>query len=187
MRRSERKWNAAVAEHEVVVREFLEVCRQCPTSEWHSSPAPNKWSTSAVALHICSAYEFGRNAMNGGPAMRMRVSKPYAWFLRTIVLPVILATKRFPPATAPREVRPNADETNQLTADAAATRLQRAADQAVAAFRDAGRTGKSPLMRHAYFGPLDPYTALRLLSAHTRHHTRSLAAKRSAGVSANQT
>lgn len=106
--------------------------------------------------------------------MRLRVSKRYAWFLRTFVLPLILATKRFPPATAPREVRPNADEAEKLTADAAAIRLRRAADNAVTAFRGAGGKGTSPLMNHAYFGPLDPYTALRLLSAHTRHHTRAL-------------
>jgi hypothetical protein len=27
---------------------------------------------------------------------------------------------------------------------------------------------------HAYFGPLTPRAALRMLSAHTRHHARTL-------------
>lgn len=174
MRRSERKWEAAVAEHELVVRGFLSVCGKCATADWHRPPAPNKWSTAAVALHICNAYEVAGNSVTGGPGMQLRVSRPYAWFLRTAVLPFILATKRFPRATAPREVRPNAEEAEQLTPEAASIRLRRAADSAVRAFRDAGRNPASPRMNHAYFGAINAYTALRLLSAHTRHHTRAL-------------
>lgn len=29
-------------------------------------------------------------------------------------------------------------------------------------------------VRHAVFGPLTPYQALRMLSAHTRHHTEGM-------------
>lgn len=34
MMRSERRWNAALAEHESVVRDFLEVCERCTSSDW---------------------------------------------------------------------------------------------------------------------------------------------------------
>jgi hypothetical protein len=107
--------------------------------------------------------------------MRLRVSEPYAWLLRTLMLPVIVATKRFPRgARAPREVAPDLEEAKLLTPDAAAARLKRVADQAAAAFRRAGGGRSAPSMTHAYFGALTPYAALRMLSAHTRHHARAL-------------
>ena len=174
--RGERRWNAAIAEHESVVREFLEACQRCAPSAWHAEPAPGKWSTAAVALHVCKAYEMGRDAMAGGASMRLRVSRSYSWLLRTFMLPAVLATKRFPRGVrAPREVAPDLEEAKMLTPDAAAERLMRAADETAAAMRRAGRDRAAPLMTHAYFGPLGPYAALRLLSAHTRHHARALA------------
>ena len=175
----ERRWNAAVAEHETVVREFIDACGRCEPGDWNASPAPGKWSTAAVALHVCHAYELGQNAMTGGPGMRLRVSNTYAWFLRNLLLPVILATQRFPRgARAPREVAPDLEEARMLSPDAAAARLKRVADEAAAAFRQARRDRSAPLMTHAYFGPLTPYVALRMLSAHTRHHARSLRERR---------
>lgn len=175
MTQSRRKWNAAVKEHEAVVSEFLAVCERCAQNDWQRAPGPNKWSTAAVALHICSTYELGRDAIRGGQGMRAMVSKPYAWLLRTAILPLIFATKRFPSAKAPREVRPDADEAQRLTPEQAATRLRRGADEAVLAFREASGRSPPPRMDHAYFGSLTPYTAFRLLTAHTRHHTRLLA------------
>jgi hypothetical protein len=176
---SERRWEAAIAEHETVVRDFLAACEQCPVSDWNTSPAAGKWPTAAVALHVCHAYELGQNALAGGPGMRLRVSKPYAWLLRNLLLPVIVATKRFPRgARAPREVAPDLEEARMLTPDAAAKRLTRVAAEAAAAFQQARRSRSAPLVTHAYFGPLAPYAALRMLSAHTRHHARGLRQRR---------
>ena len=176
MKRADRLWNAALAEHETVVRAFLEVCERVAPADWHRAPAPGKWSAAAVALHICRAYEMGRDAMAGGQSMRLRVSRPFSWLLRTLMLPAIFATKRFPRgASAPREVAPDLAEAMLLTPDAAATRLKRVADEAAAALRRAATEPSAPLMTHAYFGPLTPYAALRLLSAHTRHHAQMLA------------
>lgn len=176
MTRGERRWNTALAEHETVVREFLEVCEGYAPSNWHVEPAPGKWSVAAVALHVCRAYEMATDAIQGGPSMRLRVSKPYAWLLRTFMLPAVLATKRFPRGVrVPREVAPDLEEAKLFTPDAAARRLKHVANEAAAATRRAGRNRPAPLMTHAYFGPLAPYSALRLLSAHTRHHTRALA------------
>ena len=176
MMRAERRWNAALAEHGTAVRAFLDVCKRVAPADWHRAPTPGKWSAAAVALHVCLAYEMGRDAMAGGPSMRLRVSRPFSWLLRTLMLPVIFATKRFPHgATAPRVVAPDPAEAMLLTPDAAATRLQRVADEAAAAFRRAGAQARAPSMTHAYFGPLAPYAGLRFLSAHTRHHARGLA------------
>jgi hypothetical protein len=108
--------------------------------------------------------------------MRLMISQPGAWFLRTLMLPMIFATKRFPRgATAPVEVVPDAAEARLLMPDAAATRLQRVADQAAAALRRAAAERAATSFTHAYFGRLAPHATLRLLSAHTRHHARVLA------------
>ena len=170
----EARWNAAIAKHEVAVREFLDVCEQCSGDDWHRS-ADGKWSTSAVALHICSSYELGRDAMLRGASMRPVVSKRYAWVLRTLLLPVILATSRFPRARAPREVVPGTEEAKLLTPEAMRARLIRASREAADAFRSGAANSSPPRMTHAYFGDLTPLTALRLLTAHTRHHARALA------------
>ncbi len=108
--------------------------------------------------------------------MRLRVSQPVALFSRIVILPVILTFKRFPRgARAPSEVAPDAAEARLLMPEEAATRLRRVADEAAAALRRAAAERPAPSMTHAYFGALSPYAALRLLSAHTRHHARALA------------
>ena len=174
--REERRWNAALAEHEIVVREFLAVCERVTPANWHRSRAPGKWSPAAVALHVCRTYELGRDAMTGGQSMRLQISPVRAWCLRTLMLPMIFAAKRFPHgAPAPVEVVPDAAEARLLMQDAAAIRLQRVADQAAAALRRAAAERAATSFTHAYFGRLAPHATLRLLSAHTRHHARGLA------------
>jgi hypothetical protein len=182
MIRSEARWNAAVARHDAAVREFLAACESCAPDDWYRA-ADGKWSTAAVALHICNTYELGRDAMTRGVGMRLVVSERYAWALRTFVLPWIIATTRFPRARAPREVVPGENETKQLTPEAARTRLMRAAREAANAFRGSAASPATPRMTHAYFGSLSPYTALRLLTAHTRHHARALTRKSVGGNS----
>ena len=172
----ERRWTAAVVEHETVVRAFLTACRGVAPADWQRAPAPGKWSPAAVVLHVCQSYELGRDSVAGGPGMRLRVAPPVAWFSRTLLLPVILATKRFPlGATAPAEVVPDTAEARLLLPDAAAARLQRVSKQAAVALRRAAGERPAPRLTHAYFGALNPLAALRLLSAHTRHHARRLA------------
>ena len=170
----ERPWRAALGEHHRAVRELIATCERISVSRWHQAPAPGKWTPSDVVLHLCRAYELGRDAAHGGPGMRLLVLPSRARVLRTLLLPAILLTDRFPRGVrAPAEVVPDASERSMP--DAALDRLRRAAQEAAAALRrvDEGR----PVRRvtHAYFGPLTPRTALRVLTAHTRHHTRALA------------
>lgn len=108
--------------------------------------------------------------------MRLLVPRRMSWLLRTVMLPVVLATSKFPRGVrAPKEVAPDLEEAEKLTPEIAAARLARAADAASAAVRRVAQERGAPSFTHAYFGRLSPYTALRLLSAHTRHHSRALA------------
>ena len=159
----------------MAVREVIAICERIPTGRWHQSPAPGKWSAADVVLHLCRAYEVGRDAANGGPGMRVLVSPARAWALRTLLLPVILLARRFPRGVrAPREVAPVGATSATSTPDEALASLERVAREAAVALRCAADSRPVPRLMHAYFGPLAPRTALRVLSAHTRHHARGL-------------
>ncbi len=77
-------------------------------------------------------------------------------------------------AVSPPEVAPSLAEATTLTVADARARLARAAEMAARLLREAD--GRRPTVRvtPAYFGPLAPRDAMRLLSAHTRHHARRL-------------
>jgi hypothetical protein len=176
------RWDTTLDEHDVAVRELVAVCERIPPDRWLESPAPGKWSPGEVVLHLCRAYALGRDAGDGGPGMRLRVSPSRAWALRTLLLPVILATQRFPRGVrAPAEVVPDAATSERWTRDVALARLQRVAEEAAATLRRIADLRPEPRVIHAYFGPLAPRAALRVLSAHTRHHARGLASLAIAG------
>ena len=171
---STRRWKKALAEHETVVADFLSVIQAAPPGEWHRRPGPTRWSRADLALHLCRAYEIGRQSVETGRGMRPLVSRRKAWFFRSFFLPVILMSRRFPRVGAPAEVIPDSSEVEQLTRDRAARRFRESADAAATALRRAADRRPTPVLHHAYFGGLSPYAGLRLLSAHTRHHTRKL-------------
>lgn len=168
-------WSAALAGHEHAVGEFLEACKRLRPDDWQRATAPRKWTAAAVVLHVCRAYELGRDAAAGGESMRLKVSPTAAWISRMLILPVVLATHRFPRgARSPREVLPDAAEARLLVPDVAVSRFHEAAEQAAEELRQAAARRPAPRVTHAYFGPLAPLAILRLLSAHTVHHARDL-------------
>lgn len=175
--REHRGWAAARAEHDAALAGFLALVRVVPPEAWQRPLAPGKWSPAALALHVARAYEFGRDAGAGGEGMRLLVPPAAAWLAGRTILPLMLALGRFPRgAEAPREVAPDAEEARRMTPTAAVDRLEGAAAEAVRALAAHAGVRGAPRVRHAYFGTLPPRQALRLLSAHTRHHARGLAA-----------
>ena len=159
----------------MVLHSFQGQLARVESTDWQQPPGVGKWSPATLAVHVCRSYELGRDAMSGAPSMQLQVPPLRAWLSRTLLLPLLLVTRRFPRgAEAPAEVIPDAAEARGLTPTAAALRLERAAEGAVTALRRAAREPAPPPVTHAYFGPLRPYVALRLLSAHTRHHTLGL-------------
>lgn len=170
------RWARAHGEHVQAVGAFVSLCERIAASDWHVAPAPGKWTPADVTLHLCHAYELGRDAATGGAAMRLRVTPFRARVLRTVVLPVILLTDRFPRGVpAPKEVAPDTAASAQLSRETALARLERAAQQAAKNLQLAAGEDPGARVTHAYFGALSHLAALRVLSAHTRHHTRALA------------
>jgi hypothetical protein len=176
---SDRRWTAALDEHERAVREFRSVVERIPIEQWHRRRTSNAWSPADVTLHVVKAYEIGRDAAAGGPGMRLRVTPLRAWTLRTLLLPVILSTGRFPRgAQAPREVIPDLLASSTLQPGPAVARLGQTARAAASGLRLLAAQTRGKGVVHAYFGLLTPLAALRVLSAHTRHHARALARTR---------
>ncbi|MEO6529088.1 MAG: DinB family protein [Gemmatimonadaceae bacterium] len=174
--RETRRWAAAIAEHQMSVDAFVATCERVPADLWHVRPAPGKWTPASVVLHVCEAYQLGRDAAAGGAGMRLRVTPLRAWGLRTFLFPLLLLSRRFPRGVpAPAEVRPDEVASEQLSLTDGIARLRHAAREASSALRGASDARPLPRMAHAYFGPLRPRAALRLLSAHTSHHARGLA------------
>ena len=177
------RWAAAVAEHERSVALFRESVRAVPAARWAVPSAPGTWSPAEEALHVVATYELGSAIERGDVVMRRRTSPALAAVSRWVLLPALLRVDRCPVgAAAPREVRPDRAAARAMDAAALVARLDAAADAAVRALRQADGRDPRPRIVHAYFGPLSPLLALRLVSAHTRHHARALA--RRAAVSA---
>lgn len=175
-----RRWAAARAEHDAEVAAYLRLVALVPDGAWHAPMGPGRWSPAALTLHLVRAYEFGRDAVapdavaTRAVRMRLRVPPAAAWLAGRLLLPALLALRRFPRgAEAPAEVAPDLARAAALGPTEAAAWLARAAADAVDALAAAPR-GTSVV--HAYFGALPARRALRLLSAHTRHHARGLAA-----------
>jgi hypothetical protein len=168
-------WASAVRQHEAAVADFIACLRRVPADAWHRPTAPGKWSPAAVALHVAHAYEFGYDAVTRGAAMRPRVSPLHAWFLRTVVIPVVLVVGRFPGgAESPDEVAPDDGEAAVLSPEQAIARVGSAAALATESAFDVSRGPAAPAIMHAYFGRLPALTAFRFVSTHTRHHLRAL-------------
>lgn len=168
-------WAAARAADGTAVDAFARALEAVAPEAWQRAPAADRWSPAAVALHVIRSYELGLNAADGGAGMQLRVPAPAAWLSRTLLLPRLLAGGAFPRgARAPREVQPPPAEAASLGQAEAVAWLRRAAAEAAAAMEREAHSGSGARVRHAYFGALPMLDGLRLLTAHTRHHTMGL-------------
>ena len=170
-----------MAEHERVVAAFGNAVRRVPAARWTVPVAAGKWSPAEEALHVVRSYELAVGVDAGDVVMQRRVAPALASLSRWLLLPLLLRSGRFPHgAAAPVEVWPDADDARRLDRDALVARLGRAADEAARALRAADAVRPRRRIVHAYFGSLSPLLALRLVSAHARHHARAFARREGA-------
>ncbi|MBY0489696.1 MAG: DinB family protein [Gemmatimonadaceae bacterium] len=168
------RWRRVLDEQAEVLAAFIAAVRDTDRATLHAVPATGGWSVAQECVHVAMSYDYGAAAVRDGAAMRRRAPRVVAWLSRMVLLPYFLATRTFPRgAPAPGELRPPVvDDT--MTADALTARVREAAAEAASALRFAEEQRPDRRVMHAYFGPLRPALALRLLSAHTRHHACNL-------------
>lgn len=156
-----------------MLRDYVQRLHAISGEQWTAPRAEGKWSVAQEALHVAMAYEIGIAACGGSAGMRLVSPPAVAWFWRTLLLPIMLRLRIFPPdAPAPRELRPKEADAAAIPRDDLIARLLASADRATDALREADGRRPSIHVMHAYFGPLRPLAAFRLLTAHTRHHAR---------------
>lgn len=167
-------WQRVLAQHDAAVEAFIGTVGRIPDARWHAASAPGTWSPAEEVLHVVLSYEVALRGVRTGAGMRPRVSPTRATLLRWLVLPLILNTSWFPRARAPVEIRPTMDGSPD-GADLAPAALRRRLQERARELRDELPRARPGLrFQHAYFGALAPQQAVRMLAAHTRHHTRSV-------------
>lgn len=184
MRINSSRWTDAERQHAEAVAAFLVAASLVPDEKWRAPLGEARWSPAQMVLHIEQSYLLGVSAITGGPGMQSRRHPLVSWFGRTVMLPLMSLTRRFPKGVpAPREVRPDAEAAHAASRDALTARVQSAATAMLVALREAVQSGRAVRMTHAYLGALDAYQTLRLLNAHTRHHATLLAPPKITGKS----
>lgn len=176
MRSDSTRWLAAERAHAECVAAFLVAASLVPDGKWRVPLGDGRWSPAQMVLHIEQSYRLGADALRGRGGMQLRSSALASWFGRTVMLPLMTLTRRFPKGVpAPREVRPDAAAAHAASRDELTARVLAAAADALAALRAAVDGGSATRVTHAYLGALDPFQTLQMLNAHTRHHAALLA------------
>ena len=166
-------WATLVVRHSAAVEEFLHTAHQIGADRWTQPTAPGKWSPAEITSHLIESYQTLRSELAEGTGMGLRLGPVRRWVLRRTMLPRILATGIFPEgARAPREIRPRDVQPDPRIA---LDRLSTEADAMIQELSDRTRTGRVRLT-HAYFGRMSARQGLTLVTVHTRHHARQLAA-----------
>lgn len=185
MRSTSSRWLATERHHAEAVAAFLLATSLVPADKWSVPLGPNRWSPAQMALHIEQSYLVCIDALRGGPGMQPQRPAFVRWVGRTVMLPLMRLTGRFPQGVpAPREVRPDADQAHASLRDTLTARVQSAATATLAELRTATNSTSGVRVRHAYLGALNAHQTLRLLNAHTRHHAKLLAPPKITGKSA---
>jgi uncharacterized damage-inducible protein DinB len=166
-------WSALVAGHSAAVQEFALTCRKVPSHLWHQPITAGKWTPAQVANHLTESYRVLRGELGGAPGMQLRLGLVKRWVLRRTHLPRILMTGTFPAgARAPRETRPGDSSGDP---DSCIQTLTTEAEGFVHELTERSQRGPVRLT-HAYFGRMSARQSLLLVTVHTRHHARQLAA-----------
>ena len=173
--RAERRWAAAVDEHQTALAAYLEAAGRLSDEAWMRPWAPGKWTPAVITEHLAMAYRVSVQEARGGPAMRLKLTPFYRRVLRTFLLPHMLFHRTFPRgARAPREVRP---ETEGPPREQALVELRVLGEEFEREVERARARGLQHLT-HPYFGAIELTRAMRFASLHVEHHARQIAAMR---------
>lgn len=172
--RADARWHAAVEEHQVALAAYLDTAARLSDAAWTQPWRPGKWTPAQTTDHLVKTYRVLIGEVNGGPAMRLKLTPFRRGVLRLLLLPHMLFHRTFPRgAVAPRELRPEAEGGAPARVQALAEmrewgeRMEREAERA----RAAGWTH----ITHPFFGQIDLTRGMRLCAVHIEHHTRQLA------------
>jgi hypothetical protein len=173
--RAERRWRAAVDEHQAALAAYVEAAARLPDDAWTRPWAPGKWTPAVITEHLAMVYRAMVQEMRGGPGMKLKLTPARRWVLKLLLLPHMLFHRTFPRgAVAPREVRPQGEG---LPKEQALTELRVLGEEFEREAERARGAGWEHVT-HAFFGRIDLTRAMRLAAVHIEHHTRQIASVR---------
>lgn len=176
MPRAESRWRAAVDEHQVALAAYLEAAERVSVAAWTRPYAAGKWTPAEITEHLAMTYRVFIAEVNGGPAMKLKLTPFRRRLLKMLMLPHMLFHRTFPRgARAPRELRP---EAAPLPGRAQALAELRALGERFATEAERARAGGWGHVTHPYFGAIDLTRGMRLCAVHLEHHTRQVASIR---------
>jgi hypothetical protein len=174
--RAESRWRAAVDEHQAALAAYIDRAAALPEAAWTQPWAPEKWTPAEITEHLTMTYRVFIGEVNGGPAMKLKLTPFRRRVLKLLMLPHMLYHRTFPRgARAPRELRP--DPAALPPKAEALARMRELGDR----FMDEAqrvRAGGWNHVTHPYFGVIDMTRGMRLCAVHLEHHTRQLQAIR---------
>ena len=174
--RAEARWHAVVEEHQVALAAYLDAAERVPEAAWTRPYAPGRWTPAEITEHLAMTYRVFIGEVNGGPAMKLKLTPFRRRMLRLLMLPHMLFHRTFPRrAPAPREVRPGE---GPFPPRAEALARMRALGEAIEREAERARAAGMKGVSHAYFGTIDLTRGMRLCAVHLEHHTRQVATLR---------
>lgn len=156
--------------HQQAVDTLVSAVSAVPPERWLTPYQEGKWSPGEIAAHLVATWDVVLLELGGGSGMAMRTSWWQQQLLRLLLMPRLLAGKKFPAnAKAPRETRPAQalpDREAALAAIAARSEAIRSES------RKAAELGR--LLTHAYFGKAPVDRGIILAARHVQHHTAQM-------------
>jgi hypothetical protein len=141
------------------------------SAAWLKPVAPGKWSPALITEHVTLSIVAFNDDAAGRAHMALKLSRWRRFVIRVLYLGRVLRTGQFPPGVrAPRETLPGTTPRRQRDAVEELETASRTLDATLAAHP----APEHCRLTHPYFGRLPLITALRLLTAHTRHHLAQL-------------
>ena len=164
-------YEAYLAEHRDVVREYIRAIQQLDSGAWLRPIAPHRWSPALMTEHVTLGIEAFSDDAAGRAYMALKLNAWKRFVARTMLLRRVLRTGVFPPQVhSPRETRPSTTPRQQSEAVESLERASRTLESTLRAHPDPARCR----LTHPYFGRLPLITAIRLLTLHARHHLAQL-------------
>ena len=174
--RAESRWRAAVDEHQAALAAYVEAAAALPEGAWTRPWADGKWTPAEITEHLLMTYRVFIGEVNGGPAMRLKLTPFRRRLLKMLMLPHMLYHRTFPRgARAPRELRP---DPATLPDQADGVVQMRALGERYAQEAERARAAGWDHVTHPYFGAIDLTRGMCLCAVHLEHHTRQLRAVR---------
>lgn len=161
-----------IENHRAAIKEFIRRSEDVPGERWDRPRASGKWAPAQEVAHLVLTYRSYIIELLEGPVVTPDTYPARHVVLRARVLPRILKGNWFPSGGVSPEV------TQPGTVSREKTALLKELSESVNGFESAAmeEAERNPgrYVRHPHFGALNLVDLIKVLTEHTKHHTKNL-------------